>query len=125
MAAFEGVLEKLTRHPEEIRAENCREWARSIPEVTPIRDLVARQPCKAAGVIGAIRIDPRPGVGAVEATITDGTGELTVRWLGRLKLAGIRLGRGLVVSGTPGRRDGDELVILNPEYELVLGPEHG
>ena len=77
-----------------------------------------------AGVIQNIRIDPRSGRDSIEATITDGTGTLIAKWLGRPTMSGIRLGSGLIVEGVVGIQDGD-LILLNPEYELVPGPEHG
>ncbi len=50
---------------------------------------------------------------------------MVARWLGRSSLSGIRLGAGLIVEGTPGVGEHGELVVLNPEYQLVPGPEHG
>ena len=77
-----------------------------------------------AGVIQNIRIDTREGRDSIEATITDGTGNLVAKWLGRPSMSGIRLGMGLIVEGIPGTGDRDEPVVLNPEYRLVPGPEH-
>ncbi len=85
----------------------------------------ARQRHRVAGVITNIRIDPRQASGAIEATITDGTGDLVAKWLGRSSLSGITLGMGLIVEGIAGKTSAGELVVLNPEYELVPGPEHG
>jgi OB-fold nucleic acid binding domain len=118
-------MERLARPPEDLRAENLRKWVASVPEATLIRDVQARTRCRIAGVIQNIRIDPREGHGSIEATIIDGTGEMVVKWLGRPSKSGIRLGMGLVVDGTVGRAPGGELQVLNPEYKLVVGPEHG
>lgn len=49
---------------------------------------------------------------------------MIAKWLGRSKLSGIRLGAGLVIEGIAGQQE-EELVVLNPDYELVPGPEHG
>lgn len=97
----------------------------TIPNATPIDVLESRKHQVVAGVIQNIRIDPREGSGYVEATIIDGTGELVVRWLGRRSMSGIRLGMGLIVEGIVGKTPDDEPLLLNPEYELVSGPEHG
>ena len=78
-----------------------------------------------AGVIQNIRIDPTEGDGCIEATIIDGTGEMIAKWLGRPTMSGITLGTGLVMEGIIGRDEDGELIILNPEYELVPSPEHG
>jgi RecG-like helicase len=118
-------IDRLARPPEEIRAENVRRWAASVPGATSIADVEERKPARVAGVIQNVKIDPREGHGCIEATIIDGTGQLVVKWLGRPTKAGIRLGNGLVVSGVVGRDPRGGLQVLNPEYELVTGPEHG
>ena len=125
MARFKTALQKLGQTPDEARAEGLRSWVSTVPNATPIEDLEPRTHQVAAGVIQNIRIDPREGSGYVEATIIDGTGELVVRWLGRRAMSGIRLGMGLIVEGIVGKTPADEPLLLNPEYELVSGPEHG
>jgi RecG-like helicase len=124
VASLRQLIDRLARPPEEIRAENLREWATSVPDATPIERLEPRKRARVAGVIQNVRIDPREGHGSIEATIIDGTGQLVVKWLGRPTKTGIRLGNGLIVDGTVGSQNG-ELVVLNPEYQLVVGPEHG
>lgn len=125
MSFFADVLEKLARPPEDIRAENLRHWASQIPGRTAIGDLTPRNRHKVGGVVQNIRIDPRTGRGSIEATIIDGTGSLSVKWLGRQELAGVRLGVGLIVEGAIGVDDEGEFTILNPEYDLISSPEHG
>jgi hypothetical protein len=125
VAPLGDFLKKLAQPPEEIRAEALHHWSSHIPGVTPIVELEERKRLKIAGVIQSIRIDPREGHGSIEATIIDGTGELMVRWLGRPSKSGIRLGMGLVVEGTVGRDRNGGMQVLNPEYELIVGPEHG
>jgi len=125
MALVGSLFDKLARSPEETRAEHCSEWARSIPGSTPIDRIDPRERIKAAGVIRNIRIDPREGSGSVEVTIFDGTGEIIAKWLGRRTLSGIKLGEGLVIEGIAGKGNDEDLVVLNPEYELVPGPDHG
>jgi hypothetical protein len=118
-------LGRLARSPDEVRADDLREWATSIPGAIPITDVVARTKCRVAGVIMNIRIDPREGRDAIEATISDGTGRMVARWVGRSSLEGIRLGGGLIIEGTAGLGEHNECVLLNPEYRLVTDPEHG
>jgi RecG-like helicase len=123
LVAFLGkLIDRLTRPPEDTRAENLRRWASGVPGVTPIAEVEPRTRHRITGVIQNLRIDPREGHGWVEATIIDGTGEIVVRWLGRPSKAGIRLGVGLVAEGTIATKD-RELQLLNPEYELIEGPE--
>lgn len=125
MAFLSELLDKLAQPPQESRAERLREWAGSIPDVIPIADAQSRSRCKLAGVIQNVRIDPREGSGSIEATIFDGSGLLVVKWLGRQKLSGIRLGAGLIVEGTVGEGRSKQLQVLNPDYQLLPAPEHG
>lgn len=125
VAWFTDLIENLARPPEEIRADNLRSWARGVEGTTPIAELEPRERARIAGVIQNVRIDPREGHGSIEATIIDGTGQMVVKWLGRPEKSGIRLGNGLVIAGTVGKNDHGELCVLNPEYDLVVGPEHG
>ena len=103
MPLLDRFIHNLTASPDEIRAENLRHWAGSIPDATPISEVRPRERTKVAGVIQNIRIDPRDG-GSIEATIADGTGQMVAKWLGRASLSGIRLGEGLV-SGRSDRPD--------------------
>jgi hypothetical protein len=59
-----------------------------------------------------------------DAIITDGTGCLVLRFVGRSSVPGVEVGGRLVVYGTPGlvRRD---LVMLNPLYSFVSGDDDG
>jgi hypothetical protein len=119
-----GLINRLARDPEDIRAENLRHWIHSLPDVTPLSQITARHRYKVAGVIHNIRIDPRTGRDSIEATITDGSGGIVAKWLGRSALSGITLGAGLIMEGVVGEQDGD-LVMLNPDYDLLTSPEHG
>lgn len=125
MAFLGGYLKKISLPPEELRALNLRHWVATLEHVTPIEDLRPRERVSAAGVIQNIRIDPREGSGSIEATIIDGSGRATTKWLGRSSMQGIRLGMGLIVEGVAGVGSDGDLQFLNPEYQLVPGPEHG
>jgi hypothetical protein len=125
VTGLRDFFRRLTRPPDDIREEHLRQWASSVSGTTSIVGVEPRHRTKVAGVIQNLRIDPREGHGSIEATIIDGTGDMVVKWLGRPSVSGIRLGMGLIVEGTPGRDPNGDLVILNPEYQLVPGPEHG
>ncbi len=125
MSVLGDIIERLARPPEETRADHLREWASSITGSVAIGDMTPRQRARVAGVVRNIRIDPREGTGCIEATITDGSGTMVARWLGRSSLSGVRLGVGLVMDGIALTGEHGELAFLNPEYELVLAPEHG
>jgi hypothetical protein len=69
------------------------------------------------GTLQAVSLRPRGGVPALEAELYDGSGTLTVVWLGRRAIPGIDPGRCLLVEGRIGRSSGSP-VMFNPRYEL-------
>jgi hypothetical protein len=125
MAALSRLLERLARPAEKARMEHLKVWADTLEGTQRIGEVTPRTRCRVAGVITNIRIDPRQGGGTIEATITDGTGRMVARWLGRSSMKGIRLGAGLLLEGTSSVPEDGEMILLNPEYELISGPEQG
>ena len=53
----------------------------------------------------------------MEADLWDGTGNVTLIWLGRRDIAGIQPGRRMIVHGRIATVRGDR-TIYNPRYEL-------
>ncbi len=51
------------------------------------------------GTLRTVTLRPRGGVPALEAELFDGTGVITVVWLGRRRIAGIDPGRSIQVRG--------------------------
>ena len=125
MATLSRLLERLARPAEKARMEHLKVWADTLEGTQRIGEVTPRTRCRVAGVITNIRIDPRQGGGTIEATITDGTGRMVARWLGRSSMKGIRLGAGLLLEGTSSVPEDGEMILLNPEYELISGPEQG
>lgn len=70
------------------------------------------------GVLRTVTLRPRGGVPALEAELDDGTGVITVVWLGRRRIAGVEPGRAVAVEGRIGAYEGAR-VIFNPRYELM------
>ena len=54
----------------------------------------------------------------LEGDLDDGTGIVTLVWLGRRHIVGIEPGRALTVTGRIGLHDGRR-VLYNPRYELM------
>ena len=77
-----------------------------------------RQRVRLRGTLKTVTLRPRGGVPALEAELYDGTGVLTIVWLGRRRIAGIDPGRSLEVQGRVGAHEG-ERIIFNPRYELM------
>ncbi len=72
---------------------------------------------KLSGTLRTVTLRPRGGVPALEAELFDGSGAITLVWLGRRQITGISPGRQLEVEGRIGVQDGVR-VMYNPRYEL-------
>lgn len=70
------------------------------------------------GTVFRIRLRPSLGMPTLEVTLADDSGSVVARWLGREAIAGVGLGRQMVLEGVASRESG-ALVLLNPIYELL------
>lgn len=84
---------------------------------TPIAQCQDREAVCILGTLRTVTFQPRAGVPAVQAELWDGTGAVTVVWLGRRRIAGIDPGRAVKVRGRITALGGQR-VIYNPIYEL-------
>jgi hypothetical protein len=118
------VLHRLASSQQEIEA---RELQRDVQTTgcTRIDDAADREHVVVRGTLRHVTLRPRSGTPALEAELYDGSGTLTVVWLGRRRIAGIEPGVALRVQGRVSSQDGVR-VIYNPRYELGATPErHG
>lgn len=83
----------------------------------PIADAPDRERVELQGSLRTVTLRPRGGVPALEAELYDGSGLITLIWLGRRRIAGIEPGRALKVHGRIGVHD-KMRVMFNPRYEL-------
>jgi len=89
---------------------------------TPISEAQWRNRVRVAGRVKSVRVQPRAGTSNLECVLADDTGRLLLVFQGRRRIPGIQPGARLVVEGMVGdwaRRQ----AILNPDYELIAGPE--
>src|SRR6478609_2425620 len=87
--------------------------------VIPIGRVEWRARVKVAGRVKALRVQPwSEKIQSLELTLVDGTGGLTVVFLGRRHIGGVRLGARLVVEGTVAETR-NQLALLNPAYQLL------
>jgi hypothetical protein len=77
-----------------------------------------RERVKLRGSLSTVTLRPRAGVPALEAELDDGSGVITIVWLGRRRIAGIEPGRAIEVEGRIGSYDGTR-ILYNPRYELI------
>ncbi|MBW3614282.1 MAG: OB-fold nucleic acid binding domain-containing protein [Actinobacteria bacterium] len=119
--ALKKFLHKLTASVEELDEEQLREFCASRAGVIPIKDVEPRCACTVVGEIVSVRIVRRSGgVPWLEVTISDGTGKMVAMWTGRRRIAGIKPGQRVVVSGRPSPAGpGGRLLLFNPRYELL------
>lgn len=115
------VLQRLAPSQQEI--EN-RELQRDVRATgcTRIQDAHDRERVVIRGTLRHVTLRPRAGTPALEAELYDGSGSVTVVWLGRRRIAGVEPGVALLVEGRMSTQDGVR-VIYNPRYELSTGTE--
>jgi hypothetical protein len=65
-----------------------------------------------------MRVQPHAGVASLECTLVDDTGGISLVFLGRRSIAGIKVGTRMIAEGTISQ-DRHHLAILNPTYELL------
>jgi hypothetical protein len=70
-----------------------------------------------SGRLTSVVYTPRTNVPTLEAELFDGSGSVTLVFLGRRRIAGIEPGRTLIATGRVAMRD-DRKVIFNPRYTL-------
>lgn len=100
------------QHQRDLRASHA------VEDAQPIVDAPHREQVKVRGILRTVTLRPRGGVPALEADLDDGTGVLTLVWLGRRRIAGIEPGRSVTVRGCIGEQNGAPLM-FNPRYELL------
>ena len=114
-------LERLTRSREADEAEVL--VAHLADEgAEPIETCRRGERVRVCGTVRSLSLRPRSTAPALEAEIYDGTGHLTVVWLGRRRIPGVDVGTTMVVEGRLTCPNG-EMRIYNPDY--VLRPRVG
>jgi len=83
----------------------------------PVSEAADRELVDLQGSLRTVTLRPRGGVPALEAELYDGTGVITLIWLGRRRIAGVEPGRRVRVRGRIGTQDKSR-VMYNPRYEL-------
>lgn len=110
------AMKKLSATPAELEADELEE-ERKIRGCQTIEGVSDRELVTVYGHVKNVSVAPSAGTPTLEAALYDGSGIVTLVWLGRRTIPGIRPGADLVARGRvscqPGRR-----VIYNPRYEL-------
>ncbi|MFZ0665737.1 MAG: amino acid permease [Acidimicrobiales bacterium] len=87
--------------------------------VTPIAELDWRKRARVAGRVKSLRLQPRSEVPTLECVLVDKSGgSITLVFLGRRSIAGIRSGAHIAADGMVGNHQG-KMAMINPMYELI------
>src|SRR5438067_13771025 len=117
MRAFRRFLQRLTESDETRLETEIREWADRVPGSIRIADAPMRQRVKIAGVIRRLTVFPMKDNESLEAVVSDGTGEVVIRFMGRRAIGGLGLGTRVVVEGVLGDAKGT-IQMMNPRLEF-------
>lgn len=110
------ALSRLTSDADDRDTRELRADAASLG-ATHVAACTVGAPVCVAGELRAVVLRPRAGVPTLEAELYDGTGTVTLIWLGRRRIRGIDPGRAVVARGRLTRQD-ERPTIYNPAYEL-------
>jgi len=91
----------------------------TIAGTTPIAELSWRTRTRIAGRVKSLRVQPWAEATSLECMLVDASGHaVTLVFLGRRSISGIRSGSLLVAEGMVGKHR-NKLAIINPTYELL------
>ena len=109
---------RMAESDEQRLGEEIQAWASGVPAAVPSAEAPSRMHVKLAGVVRRITVHPEHGLEALEALLYDGTGEVSVMWMGRRSIHGLNLGTRIVVNGVIAEeRQGRRMV--NPSFEFT------
>lgn len=116
MPRLQRLLRRLTASEHQLEAEQLQDDA-TRSGCTLAKGVARGDLVKLTGRLRTVVYTPRTNVPTLEAELYDGSGTVTLVWLGRRRIAGIEPGQSLTVRGRVALRDG-RCVIYNPHYEL-------
>jgi len=118
MGALRRWLDRLTETDEARLDTEIRDWAEAIPGSVRIGEAPLRERVKIAGVIRRLTVFPMADNESLETVVSDGTGDVVVRFMGRRAIGGLTLGSRVVVEGVLGESHG-HVQMMNPRLELT------
>jgi hypothetical protein len=113
------TLQRLTADDHTIDAEELRAEA-AIAGCEPVISCRKGVVVTVTGRLKSVIYTPRETVPTLEAELFDGSGSVTLVWLGRRRIPGIEPGRTVTARGRFADVEGKR-VIYNPWYELGAG----
>jgi hypothetical protein len=113
------AFQKLTASPDQLVADELGE-ERDAHHCLAVAQVHDRQRVAVYGHLKSVSLAPRAGVPTLEAALFDGSGVVTLVWLGRRQIAGIRPGAHVMAEGRVSCTDDGRRFIYNPRYELQV-----
>jgi RecG-like helicase len=118
MSRLRRFLQRLTESDEARLSAEIREWAETVVGSVRIADAPMRTRVRIAGVIRRLTVFPMQDNESLEAVVSDGTGDVIVRFMGRRAIGGLGLGTRVVVEGVLGETRG-QVQMMNPRLEFT------
>ena len=114
-----GLWHRLTRSQAQMEAEELKQQVSGGEngDVLAIDCCTPGNSVSITGMVRSVTVRPRSNVPALEIELYDGSGTVSVVWLGRRRIPGIDAGRKMVVHGRL-TCNTDSPTIYNPRYEL-------
>lgn len=111
------ALKRIGASDAELESEERQRVAESVG-ADKIGELADRQIARLRGTIIELSMKPRAGTPWLEAEFSDGSGAVTLIWMGRREIAGVTAGREMEVVGRVSCVDGKRR-LYNPRYVLL------
>jgi RecG-like helicase len=114
-----GFWSRWTRSQAQVEAEELQQQIREAEdeELTAIDCCTPGETVTIRGMVRSVTLRPRSTVPALEIELYDGSGSVSVVFLGRRRIPGIDAGRRMVVCGRL-TCNAENPTIYNPRYEL-------
>lgn len=112
-----GLFRRLTADTRVLEEDELRADATRCDDSTQMADARCGDQVTVFGRIKAVAYMPSQTVPTLRAELVDGTGSVTLVWLGRRRIPGIEPGRSLKAFGRLSETK-DGLIMFNPRYEL-------
>lgn len=111
------VLHRVTASNEDLADDDLQRSSISAG-VSTIAEAKMRSRASLQGRIEVLTLNPRGTNRWLEAELRDGTGAVTLIWMGRRRIPGLRAGRRISVEGMITEADGRR-VVYNPRYTVL------
>ena len=114
---FRRALRRLASSNAQLEDEDRQRVVRETGAM-PIKSCGDRQVVDLCGDVASVTINPHGGKPALEVELRDGSGSVTLVWLGRRRIPGIEPGRNIRIAGRISCSANGQRVVFNPRYEL-------